>query len=184
MLWKIGVAILIAAVISTVGYLLVNWDDTIGKMRATYNASIPKDNYVDVPFDTWLDWFMIAPDKWRFERRDYNNYWCRTVEHQVEIPARKVVRMNRIYCKPFIKFSYNDFKKFRKWYKQYKADKAYKAKLEQQENLRQEVNRNTIKLLKAVQQDIDDYKAKIDGEMDDAMSACRDVTERIKREGN
>lgn len=37
-------------------------------------------------------------------------------------------------------------------------------------------------MLKAVQQDIDEYKAKIDGEMDDAMSTCRDVSERINNE--
>ena len=90
--------------------------------------------------------------------------------------------MNRIYCELFIKFSYNDFKKFRKWYEKYKADQAYKDKLEKQKNLRQEVNQNTIELLKTVQQDIDAYKAKIDDEMDNAMNTCRDVSERIKRE--
>ncbi len=182
MFWKIGVTVLITAAISTVGYLLANWENTIGKMKATYNASIPKDNYVEVPFDTWLDWFTIAHDKWIFKKRNYNDYYCWTVKHQVEIPARKVVRMNRIYCEPFIKFSYKDFKKFRKWYEQYETDKAHKAKLERQENLRQEVHQNTIELFKAVQGDIDAYKAKIDGEMDDAMNTCRDVSERINNE--
>lgn len=182
MLWKIGIAVLIVAAISTVGYLLVNWDDTIGKMKATYNASVPKNNYVEASFDNWLDWFTIAPDKWIFRKRNYDNYWG-WEKHQVEIPAREVVRRNRIYCEPFIKFSYEDFKKFRKWYKQYEADKAYKAKLEQQENLRQEVNQNAIKLLKAVQQDIDVYKAKIDGEMDKAVDTCREVTTRIAKGG-
>lgn len=181
---KICVVVVVTALLSIAGYLLANRDDTIGRIRAEYKASVPKDNYVEVAFETWLDWFMIAPDKWIFEKRVYNDYWRWTVEHQVEIPARKVVRMNRIRCEPFIKFSYGDFKKFRKWYKQYKADQAYKDKLEQQERLRQEVSQNTIELLKAVQGDIDAYKAKIDGEMDKAVDTCREVTSRIKYGGN
>lgn len=130
-----------------------------------------------------MDWFTIAPDKWRFEKRSYDNYWD-DKEYQFEIPARKVIRMNRIYCEPFIKFSYEDFKKFRKWYEQYKDDQAYKANLKEQENLRQKVNQDTINLLRAVQSDIDAYKAKIDGEMDKAVDTCREVTSRIKYGGN
>lgn len=177
---KVCIVVAVAALLSITGYLLVNWDDTVGKMRAMYKASVPEDNYVEASFDNWLDWFTIAPDKWRFEKNNYNHPYRWTVEHQVEIPAREVVRTNRIYCEPFIKFSYEDFKKFRKWYRQYKADQAHKDKLERQENLRQEVNQNTINLLKAIQGGINAYKTKIDGEMDSAINTCRDVANRIK----
>lgn len=150
----------------------------------TYKDSMPRENYVEATFENWLDWFMIAPDKWRFETREYNNYWKSYKDTIVEIPCRLKASMNRWRMEPFIKFSYPDFKKFRKWHKRYEADKAYKAKLEHQENLRQEVNQNTINLLKAVQGDIDAYKAKIDGEMDKAVDTCREVTSRIKYGGS
>ena len=38
------------------------------KPRALWVDSMPTDNYVEASFDNWLDWFMIAPDKWRFEK--------------------------------------------------------------------------------------------------------------------
>lgn len=79
--------------------------------RKTYQESMPKDNYVEVSFDNWLAWFTIAPDKWIFRKKDCDNPWVWDEEYQVEIPAREVVWRNRIYYEPFIKFSYEDFKK-------------------------------------------------------------------------
>lgn len=178
--WLIG-AIVMAVLMSicVVCKLIYNRCVSVG----TYRNSMPRENYVEATFENWLDWFMIAPDKWRFETREYNDYWKSYKDTIVEIPCRLKASMNRCRMGPFIKFSYPDFKKFRKWYKRYKADKAHKAKLEQQESLRQEVNRNTIELLKAVQGDIDSYKAKIDGEMDKAVDTCREITTRIAKEG-
>lgn len=181
---KVVLVLAIATMIISSALSIVGIICKIVNERKTYQDSMPKDNYVEASFDNWLDWFTIAPDKWIFRKRDYDNSWAWDEEYQVEIPARKVVRMNRIHCEPFIKFSYPDFKKFRKWHKRYEADKAYKAKLEQKERLRQEVNRSTIELLKVVQGDIDAYKAKIDGEMDKAVDTCREVTSRIKYGGN
>ena len=47
-----------------------------GTPRELWINSIPTDNYVEVSFDNWLDWFMIAPNKWDFKKYDYDNDWC------------------------------------------------------------------------------------------------------------
>lgn len=153
------------------------------KPRALWVDSMPTDNYVEASFDNWLDWFMIAPDKWDFKKHNYDNYWnIFNEKERIEIPCRIEERMGRRCVSAFIKFSYDDFKKYRKWYKQHLEYQVCQEEIKEQECIRQQVNQNTIKLLKAVQQDIDAYKSKIDGEVDDAMNTCRDVSERINNE--
>lgn len=154
-----------------------------GKPRALWVDSMPTDNYVEASFDNWIDWFMIAPDKWDFKRHDYDSCWrIFNGKESLEIPCRIEEHMGRRCVSTFIKFSYDDFKKYKKWYKQYIKDQVHQEEIKEQERIRQQANKKTIELLKAVQQDIDAYKAKIDGEMDDAMSTCRDVSERINSE--
>lgn len=171
--------ILASAIVCGVIYLI--W----GNQRAMWVDSMPTNNYVEASFDNWIDWFMIAPDKWDFKRHDYDNYWCILNEKErIEIPCRIEECMGRRCVSTFIKFSYDDFKKYKKWYKQYLEYQVHQEEIKEQERIMKQVNRRTIELLKAVQQDIDAYKAKIDGEMDNAMSTCRDVSERIKSEGN
>jgi hypothetical protein len=177
-MFVIALLIILASVIIR-GIIHLVW----GKPRALYVNSMPTDNYVEASFDNWLDWFMIAPDKWDFKKHDYDNYWrILNEKERIEIPCRIEERMNRKCVSTFIKFSYDDFKKYRKWYKQYLEDQVHQEEIKEQERIREQVNQNTAELLKAVQQDIDAYKAKIDGEMDNAMSTCRDVTERINNE--
>lgn len=150
------------------------------KSRKLWVNSMPTDNYVEASFDNWLDWFMVAPDKWDFKRRDYNNFWrVLNEKERIEIPCRIEECMNQRCVSVFIKFSYEDFKKYKKWYKQYLKEQVYQKEIKKQERIRQRVNQNTIELLNAVQQDIDAYKAKIDGEMDRAVDTCQKVTERI-----
>lgn len=166
--------ILASAIVCGIIYLV--W----GKPRALWVDSMPTNNYVEASFDNWLDWFMIAPDKWDFKRHDYDNYWRILNEKEcIEIPCRIEECMGRRCVNTFIKFSYDDFKKYKKWYKQYIEDQMYQEEIKEQERIRQQVNQNTIELLNAVQKDIDAYKKKIDGEMDRAVDTCRKVTERI-----
>lgn len=171
--------LIILALYIVCGVIHPVWD----KPRELWMNSMPTDNYVEASFDNWFDWFMIAPDKWDFKRHDYDNYWrIFNYKERIEIPCRIEEHMGRRCVSTFIKFSYGDFKKYRKWYKQYLKDQMCQEEIKEQERIRRQVNQNTIELLKVVQQDIDAYKAKIDGEMDDAMNTCRDVSERINNE--
>lgn len=150
------------------------------KPRALWVDSMPTNNYVEAPFDNWLDWFMIAPNKWDFKKHDYDSYWrVLNEKERIEIPCRIEDRMNRRCVSVFIKFSYDDFKKYKKWYKQYLKEQVYQEEIKEQERIRQQINQNTIELLNAVQKDIDAYKKKIDGEMDRAVDTCLEVTARI-----
>lgn len=86
----------------------------MGKPRALWVDSMPTDNYVEASFDNWLDWFMIAPDKWDFKKHNYDNPWrCLNEKERIEIPCRIEERMGRRNI-TFIKFSYDDFKKYKK----------------------------------------------------------------------
>lgn len=129
-----------------------------GTPRELWINSIPTDNYVEVSFDNWLDWFMIAPDKWDFKRRNYDSYWrIFDKKERIEIPCRIEESMNRRCVRAFIKFSYDDFKKYKKWYNQYLKEQVYQEEIKEQERIRQRVNQNTIELLNAVQKDVDAY---------------------------
>lgn len=62
MFWVVIICVCVVAGIVAL-YLWLHWEDTFGKTRAMYKASMPKESYVEATFDNWLDWFMIAPDK-------------------------------------------------------------------------------------------------------------------------
>lgn len=111
-------------------------------------------------FEWWKDIFLINPDRWRIGGC-YDNPKC----------CGNDCRMNTVR---FV--SYDDWKRYRKFAAEWLANEK---KREDNEKAKADLRH----ILECAQRDIDAYKAKIDGEMDDAMSTCRDVTERIKRGG-
>lgn len=149
--------------------------------QLTYSNSTPDKDYAEIDFNNWLDWFTIAPEKWHFihinDRLFHEKY-------EVEIPCYIEYFGKRDLFfdnskKTFIKFSYNDFKLFRQWYKQYEREQKIKANIEHRNKMYHENEINTLNLLKNVQKDINNYKAKIDKEMNNAVSMCREVTTSI-----
>lgn len=151
----------------------------------TYSSSTPDKDYAEIDFNNWLDWFTIAPEKWRFIHVNDSLFH---EKYEVEIPCYIEYFEKRdlffdISKKTFIKFSYNDFKLFRQWYKQYKREQELKDNIEYKNKMRHENELNTLNLLKNVQRDINNYKAKIDKEMDNAVSMCREVITNIANRG-
>lgn len=156
-----------------------------GLQKLTYSKSTPDKDYAEIDFNNWLDWFTITPEKWCFI---YINDRSFHAKYEIKIPCYiEFIKPDFPFFdgqkKTFIKFTYDDFKRFQKWYKQYEREQELKDNIEYKNKMRHENEVNTLNLLKNVQKDINNYKAKIDKEMDNAVSMCREVTTNIVNRG-
>lgn len=110
-------------------------------------------------FEWWKDIFLVNLDRWRIGGCFDNPKCCGND--------------GIMYTIRFT--TYDDWKQYRKF-----AAEWIENEKKRNDNDKAKVDLRHI--LEFAQRDIDAYKAKIDGEMDNAMSTCRDVSERIKNE--
>lgn len=125
-----------------------------------YESSLPTtDDAVKITFDQFNDWYILNPNRWEFK----DNYV--TVMIKTEIHG-----YYNYYIPKACYFNLKDWKKYKK----------FKSNLDNIE-INKKVDLTTIKILEAVQEDINNFRKQATQEIMEANEKIIEIAERLNK---